>query len=927
MKLSIENFVAVVQKSGLVENDRLQNAVARLSAQIADGIPNAAQLAELLVAENQVTKWQAEKLFQGKHRGYFLGKYKLLSLLGKGGMSSVYLAEHRVMRRQCALKVLPAKRVDDSSYLERFHREAQAAASLDHPNIVRAYDVDHQEEGDRQIHFLVMEYVEGSSLQDLVPEKGLASFLDAAEYARQAALGLQHAHENGMVHRDIKPGNLLVDLNGVVKILDLGLARFFKIDEGKLALTLRHDEKVLGTADYLSPEQALDSHTVDSRADLYSLGCTFYFMITGRPPFTEGSLAQRLLAHQVKTPAAIESIRTDVPPALAAIIRKMMEKKPADRYSTAAEVEKTLHDWIDQNADNRWRNAHFKDFGRRASDSDTKMEALPVAKPVEAPAKVAEARISSTANGVSSDVLIESPVSLQNLDGSTAPIVTSDTSLNQFLSTLAEPKPAPPKPASVPGVRATVTEAIAPKPVPLEEAMTKILSSSGDMPVWDSLSTTNSSMDSNPIHNPDPHPTAIQRKYANRKGRNRKTLFTTIAAGLALALFGLYALSGSWGQKTQVGRNSIQSPFPPEKLEVTVGGMSGEYKGIRDALIAVRDRYRPGLQSTKVMTIKVAAGAYTDRIRIDGRSQPWPEGIRVVGDGVVRLAPTGEDPVIRLANVSRFSMENIQVDASNRKVAIELAGDLHETRLSQMVLTGFTEIGIDCKGTQGLSFSNSQLQIERIRFEPAGASATGIRIGPSSEHDANNIVIRSCRFLDPMAAGIVIQGHSPYGIDIAQSLFNEIHEGIRFEGELQLKLIRVVNNSFRRCKFGVFFSQSPHELSAELVFRRNLFLETGMAEAAVNPAFDEVKFRPMIASSPNGIQDNWSDRPKSASPIQGEILIFFENQGRQGEKNLNISSVDPKDPKFLAPTEKSPHRDVAGAQGIDKKWIGAIGPQ
>ena len=100
-----------------------------------------------------------------------------------------------------------------------------------------------------------------------------------------------------------------------------------------------------------------------------------------------------------------------------------------------------------------------------------------------------------------------------------------------------------------------------------------------------------------------------------------------------------------------------------------------------------------------------------------------------------------------------------------------------------------------------------------------------------------------------------------------------------------------------------------------------------MAEAAVNPAFDEVKFRPMIASSPNGIQDNWSDRPKSASPIQGEILIFFENQGRQGEKNLNISSVDPKDPKFLAPTEKSPHRDVAGAQGIDKKWIGAIGPQ
>ena len=156
-----------------------------------------------------------------------------------------------------------------------------------------------------------MEYVEGSSLQALVPEKGIVCLLDAAEYARQAALGLQHAHEHGMVHRDIKPGNLLVDLKGVVKILDLGLARFFKVDEGSEALTLRHDEKVLGTADYLAPEQALDSHTVDARADIYSLGCTLYFMVTGQPPFTEGTLAQRLLAHQVKTPTPAESLRTD----------------------------------------------------------------------------------------------------------------------------------------------------------------------------------------------------------------------------------------------------------------------------------------------------------------------------------------------------------------------------------------------------------------------------------------------------------------------------------------------------------------------------------------------------------------------------------------------------------------------------------------
>ncbi len=266
-KLNVETFVAVLKKSSLIEADRLQRLVAEYTQ--AGGSPDdSPKLAEFLVANGAVTRWQADKLLQGKHKGYFLGKYRLLSLLGKGGMSSVYLAEHVLMRRRCALKVLPTKRVNDSSYLARFHREAQAVASLDHPNIVRAYDVDHQVDRDNEIHFLVMEYVEGYSLQELVQKQGVCPFLDAAEYTRQAALGLHNAHEAGMVHRDVKPGNLLVDPNGVVKVLDLGLARFFTGDQDEDALTIRHDEKVLGTADYLAPEQALDSHTVDARADI-----------------------------------------------------------------------------------------------------------------------------------------------------------------------------------------------------------------------------------------------------------------------------------------------------------------------------------------------------------------------------------------------------------------------------------------------------------------------------------------------------------------------------------------------------------------------------------------------------------------------------------------------------------------------------------
>jgi serine/threonine protein kinase len=344
-KLSGESFLTVVQKSNLVDPERLEKLVDEYRLSHAGSV-DALPLAEFLVQRQALTRWQAEKLLLGKHKGYFLGKYRLLSLLGKGGMSSVYLAEHVLMKRRCAIKVLPAKRVGDTSYLARFHREAQAVASLDHPNIVRAYDVDHQADRDSEIHFLVMEYVEGQSLQELVARQGVVPFRAAADYARQAAIGLEHAHRAGLVHRDIKPGNLLLDLNGTVKILDLGLARFFDNQGQDQALTIQHDEKVLGTADYLAPEQALDSHRVDARADLYSLGCTLYFLLSGHPPFTEGTLAQRLMAHQTKEPSAIEAERPGVPAGLVAILHKMMAKQPDQRYPSAAALADALQDWL-----------------------------------------------------------------------------------------------------------------------------------------------------------------------------------------------------------------------------------------------------------------------------------------------------------------------------------------------------------------------------------------------------------------------------------------------------------------------------------------------------------------------------------------------------------------------------------------------------
>lgn len=332
---SVESFLDLVRKSGIVDDKRFTAFVDRLRD--GNGLPaDPGKLAGIMVRDAILTKFQAEQLLAGRWRGFQIGKYRVLERLGAGGMGSVYLCEHKVMRRRVAIKVLPTAKAEDPSALERFYREARAVAALDHPNIVRAYDIDQ----DEKLHFLVMEYVDGSSLQDIIKKCGPMDATRAAHYIRQAALGLQHAHEAGLVHRDIKPGNVLVDRNGIVKVLDMGLARFFHDEEDNL--TKKYDENVLGTADYLAPEQALDSHSVDIRADIYGLGLTFYFTLTGRPPFTEGTVTQKLIWHQTRQPKPIKELRADAPDDLVAVVQKMTAKEAAQRYQTPKEVAQAL---------------------------------------------------------------------------------------------------------------------------------------------------------------------------------------------------------------------------------------------------------------------------------------------------------------------------------------------------------------------------------------------------------------------------------------------------------------------------------------------------------------------------------------------------------------------------------------------------------
>jgi serine/threonine-protein kinase len=341
-KLSVENFLDLVTRSELIPPDRLEAAVDELKQQHAGALPEDAQvLADHLIAADLLTAWHCKMIFDRKYRGFTLKNYRLLRPLGSGGMSTVYLAEHTLMKRRRAIKVLPKNRVDDSSYLARFRLEAQATASLDHPNIVRAYDIDN----DGNNHFLVMEYVAGRDLQSMVKESGPLDYDQAADFIAQAAEGLQHAHEAGLIHRDIKPANLLVDESNVVKILDLGLALFSSEDD-KASLTIAHNENVLGTADYLSPEQALNSHKVTHHADIYSLGCTLYYLLTGHPPFPEGTLAQRIAKHQAQMPTSIKAERPDAPDAIINICLRMMQKKPQQRYQSANEVAAALYDFM-----------------------------------------------------------------------------------------------------------------------------------------------------------------------------------------------------------------------------------------------------------------------------------------------------------------------------------------------------------------------------------------------------------------------------------------------------------------------------------------------------------------------------------------------------------------------------------------------------
>lgn len=340
---SAERFIQLVARSGLVTKEALKAAYAKAPANIRQ---HGQKLADFLVGQEILTHYQATKLLQGTWQGLVLGQFQILAPLGRGGMGAVYLARNRNTEKApalVALKVLsPKKAREEERALARFQREMEVCQRVSHLHLTKTFDA-----GKIQgVYYIAMEYIRGMSLSRHVKEQGTLTTARAARVFAEVATGLAHAHEKGIIHRDLKPSNIMITPNGHAKILDLGLA--LSVDEVVLPgdkMIVGGQGYVVGTMDYIAPEQVDDPTQVDARADLYSLGCSMFFALTGQHPFPGGTSVEKMKKHRTEYPDPIPDLNPTVPAEFARIVDKLMEKSPANRYRSAAQLRDALLPW------------------------------------------------------------------------------------------------------------------------------------------------------------------------------------------------------------------------------------------------------------------------------------------------------------------------------------------------------------------------------------------------------------------------------------------------------------------------------------------------------------------------------------------------------------------------------------------------------
>jgi eukaryotic-like serine/threonine-protein kinase len=367
-------------KSGLLNGQQLEDTLRALPPGQRD---DAGALAGSLVKQGRLSSFQAEKLLQGAPLGLVLGPYQILAPIGKGGMGTVYLARDSRTHRLLALKILPPKKArEEERMLARFRREMELCQRVSHVHLTQTYEA-----GVCQgVYYIAMEYLPGRSLYRLVCETGTLTVPRAARLFSEVALGLDHAHKRGLIHRDLKPSNIMVTPHDHAKVLDLGLA----LMQGETAIdreVIGGQGYIVGTMDYLAPEQADDSTKVDARSDIYSMGCSLYFALAGRPPFPGGDKLDKIGRHRLRDPEPIVKFNPSVSPDFARILERMMAKSPLSRFQTAWDVYKELQKWVgrepllplDTPSDSSFRHAVLQLSA--APSSDLVAETIPVAEP------------------------------------------------------------------------------------------------------------------------------------------------------------------------------------------------------------------------------------------------------------------------------------------------------------------------------------------------------------------------------------------------------------------------------------------------------------------------------------------------------------------------------------------------------------------
>jgi serine/threonine protein kinase len=345
---SVEAACNLLAKSGLLSAPQVRGMFQRWRAE-ARPPGDLTAFRTWLVAAGYLTEYQAALVLRGKVDHFFFGPYKILDRAGKGRMAGVYKAINTV-GQAVAIKVLPPSKARDPQLLARFRREARLALKLNHPCLVRTLEIG---EGDG-LHYIIMEYLDGETLEDVLKRRGRLPPDEAARVAYLALLGLQHVHEKGMIHRDIKPGNLMLvggtpatTRKAAVKVMDIGLGKAL-FDEGEPAggLELTNEGSLLGTPDYMAPEQARNVQFADIRADVYALGCALYHALAGQVPFREASVVRLLMRHATEAPKPLHEFNTAVPEGLQQVVETMMAKDPARRYPTPEQAARALQPFL-----------------------------------------------------------------------------------------------------------------------------------------------------------------------------------------------------------------------------------------------------------------------------------------------------------------------------------------------------------------------------------------------------------------------------------------------------------------------------------------------------------------------------------------------------------------------------------------------------